>query len=100
LQQPTTKSGTNAIMRQTGKSKTCVWRWQQRFMEISIAAIPDSYHAPPPTTRPQRLACRHRLFQGFCQRRAVGVIGACLTKQRQTGPKLAIIGSAKDSAYM
>jgi hypothetical protein len=46
------------------------------------------------------LACRHRLFQGFCQRRAVGVIGACLTKQRQTGPKLAIIGSAKDSAYM
>ena len=25
--------GTNAIMRQTGKSKTCVWRWQQRFME-------------------------------------------------------------------
>ena len=25
--------GTKAIMRQTGKSKTCVWRWQQRFME-------------------------------------------------------------------
>jgi transposase len=25
--------GTNAIMRQTGKSKTCVWRWQERFME-------------------------------------------------------------------
>ncbi|MEO8758706.1 MAG: helix-turn-helix domain-containing protein, partial [Devosia sp.] len=23
--------GTNEIMRQTGKSKTCVWRWQQRF---------------------------------------------------------------------
>jgi len=22
-----------ARMRQTGKSKTCVWRWQQRFME-------------------------------------------------------------------
>ena len=26
-------AGTNTIMRQTGKSKTCVWRWQQRFME-------------------------------------------------------------------
>ena len=26
-------AGTNAIMRQTGKSKTCVWRWQQRFMD-------------------------------------------------------------------
>jgi len=25
--------GTNEIMRQTGKSKTCVWRWQERFME-------------------------------------------------------------------
>ena len=23
--------GTNAIMSQTGKSKTCVWRWQERF---------------------------------------------------------------------
>jgi transposase len=25
--------GTNEIMRQTGTSKTCVWRWQQRFMQ-------------------------------------------------------------------
>ena len=24
--------GTNEIMRRTGKSKTCVWRWQERFM--------------------------------------------------------------------
>jgi hypothetical protein len=23
--------GTNAIIRETGKSKTCVWRWQKRF---------------------------------------------------------------------
>ena len=23
--------GTNAIMRETDKSKTCVWRWQERF---------------------------------------------------------------------
>jgi hypothetical protein len=22
--------GTNAIMRRTGKSKPCVWRWQER----------------------------------------------------------------------
>ena len=26
-------AGTNEIMRRTGKSKTCVWRWQERFME-------------------------------------------------------------------
>ena len=25
--------GTTEIMRRTGKSKTCVWRWQERFME-------------------------------------------------------------------
>ena len=25
--------GTNAIMRRTAKSKTCVWRWQERFIE-------------------------------------------------------------------
>ena len=25
--------GTNEIIRRTGKSKTCVWRWQKRFMQ-------------------------------------------------------------------
>ena len=25
--------GTNEIMRRTGKSKTCVWRWQERFID-------------------------------------------------------------------
>jgi len=25
--------GTNAIIRRTGKSKTCIWRWQERFMQ-------------------------------------------------------------------
>src|ERR1019366_1826550 len=25
--------GTHEIMRRTGKSKTCVWRWQERFMQ-------------------------------------------------------------------
>jgi Homeodomain-like domain len=25
--------GTHKIMRRTGKSKTCVWRWQERFMQ-------------------------------------------------------------------
>ena len=28
--------GTNAIMRTTGTSKTCVWRWQRRFMEAGM----------------------------------------------------------------
>jgi transposase len=25
--------GTSEIVRRTGKSKTCVWRWQERFMQ-------------------------------------------------------------------
>ena len=27
------RTGTIEIMRETGKSKTCVWRWQERFMQ-------------------------------------------------------------------
>jgi transposase len=31
--------GTNAIMQATGKAKTCVWRWQQRFMETGTEGL-------------------------------------------------------------
>src|SRR5665648_901946 len=31
--------GTNEIMRRTAKSKTCVWRWQQRFMEEGFESL-------------------------------------------------------------
>jgi transposase len=31
--------GTNEIMRRTGKTKTCVWRWQERFMEEGIEGL-------------------------------------------------------------
>ena len=31
--------GTNGIMVRTGKSKTCVWRWQERFMEEGIQGL-------------------------------------------------------------
>ena len=36
--------GTNEIMRRTGKSKTCVWRWQER------TAAPLSNAEPKPFT--------------------------------------------------
>ena len=43
-------AGTAAIMRQTGKSKTCVWRWQERFMaEGGDGLLRDK-------TRPSRIA--------------------------------------------
>jgi transposase len=31
--------GTNEIMRQTGTSKTCVWRWQERFMQEGMEGL-------------------------------------------------------------
>ena len=31
--------GTNEIMRQTGKAKTCVWRWQERFAEEGVDGL-------------------------------------------------------------
>lgn len=31
--------GTVAIMRRTGKSKTCVWRWQERFAEAGVEGL-------------------------------------------------------------
>src|ERR1700757_704664 len=31
--------GTNEIMHQTGKSKTCVWRWQERFMQEGFEGL-------------------------------------------------------------
>jgi transposase len=31
--------GTNEIMRRTGKSKTCVWRWQERFMQTGYDGL-------------------------------------------------------------
>ena len=31
--------GTNEIMRRTGKSKTCVWRWQERFIEAGYDSL-------------------------------------------------------------
>jgi transposase len=41
--------GTNEIMRRTGKSKTCVWRWQERFMEAGYDSLLQD------KTRPSRI---------------------------------------------
>jgi len=39
--------GTTAIMAATGKSKTCVWRWQERFMEAGIDGLLRDRTRPP-----------------------------------------------------
>jgi len=42
-------SGTNAIMAATGKSKTCVWRWQARFMQAGVDGLLRDKTRPPGT---------------------------------------------------
>lgn len=39
--------GTNAIMRETGKSKTCVWRWQERCVTDGIDGLCRDKTRPP-----------------------------------------------------
>src|SRR5215213_11426230 len=39
--------GTAAIMRHTGKSKPCVWRWQARFMREGVAGLLRDKTRPP-----------------------------------------------------
>ena len=41
--------GTAEIMRRTGKSKTCVWRWQERFMQAGYDGLLHD------KTRPSRI---------------------------------------------
>ena len=43
--------GTSAIMTATGKSKTCVWRWQERFMHEGIDGLLRDKTRPPGTPR-------------------------------------------------
>ena len=39
--------GTTAIMTETGKSKTCVWRWQERFMREGVDGLLRDKTRPP-----------------------------------------------------
>jgi transposase len=51
--------GTNAIMRRTGKSKPCVWRWQERFMEEGVEGLLRDKTRPgrkPPLSAETKLA--------------------------------------------
>ena len=39
--------GTHGIMAATGKSKTCVWRWQERFMQAGVDGLLRDKTRPP-----------------------------------------------------
>ncbi len=47
--------GTNEIMRRTAKSKTCVWRWQERFMEEGLMDFCATRHVPHGSSRSRRM---------------------------------------------
>ncbi len=55
--------GTTAIMRETGKSKTCVWRWQERFMEEGVDGLLRDKSRPPgiAPVAPERVAAIVRM---------------------------------------
>jgi len=57
--------GTTAIMAETGKSKTCVWRWQERFMEEGVDGLLRDKTRPSgiPPTPPEKVAEIVRLTQ-------------------------------------
>lgn len=50
--------GTNEIMRRTGKSKPCVWRWQERFVDEGVEGLLRDKTRPsrvPPLTQKTKL---------------------------------------------
>src|ERR1700674_941796 len=53
--------GTNSIMKRTGKSKPCVWRWQERYVEEGVDGLrrrargSDPRLSRPPQLPPQAL---------------------------------------------
>jgi len=57
--------GTSAIMAETGKSKTCVWRWQERFMHEGVDGLLRDKSRPPGKApiAPERVAEIVRLTQ-------------------------------------
>lgn len=57
--------GTTAIMAETGKAKTCIWRWQERFMEDGVAGLLRDNTQPSgiPPTPPEKVAEIVRLTQ-------------------------------------
>src|ERR1700704_6174222 len=51
--------GTNEIMRRTGKSKPCVWRWQERYIEEGVEGLVRD-KTRPPGTKPLSAALKRK----------------------------------------
>ena len=53
--------GTNAIMKRTGKSKPCVWRWQERYVEEGVDGL-LRHKTRPPGKKPLSAAVRRKVL--------------------------------------
>jgi transposase len=53
--------GTNEIMRRTGKSKPCVWRWQERYIEEGVDGLLRD-KTRPPGKKPLPAAIKHKVL--------------------------------------
>jgi len=53
--------GTNAIMKRTGKSKPCVWRWQERYIKEGVEGLLRD-KSRPPGTKPLSAAIKRRVL--------------------------------------
>src|SRR3954468_628961 len=53
--------GTNEIMRCTGKSKPCVWRWQERYIEEGVDGLLRD-KTRPPGKKPLSLAVKRKVL--------------------------------------
>ena len=92
---------TNEIMRRTGKSKPCVWRWQERFMTDGVdgllrdktrppgkAPVPKAvvtelvektlHETPPAALRPPRGSAAHWTAQAMAK--AMGLAASTVQK--------------------
>ena len=86
--------GTMAIMTKTGKSKTCVWRWQERFMREGVDGLLRDKTRPPGKTpiAPERVAEIVRLTHTPPPGEAIPMeVRAALTSHDTNG-KTAIVG--------
>jgi transposase len=53
--------GTNAIMKRTGKSKPCVWRWQERYIDAGVEGLLRD-KTRPPGTKPLAAAVKRKVL--------------------------------------
>src|SRR6266849_4024575 len=53
--------GTNAIMKRTGKSKPCVWRWQERYITEGVDGLLRD-KTRPPGTKPLTAAVKRKVL--------------------------------------